>query len=287
MKGIKLYTYITEKRPINQRFDILSFQDAEKDLLLDPVYKEGYFCLLLIEEGKAELSVDGEKAKVEAPIVVCGLPGSTWEWKHWENIKGDFICFEGATLMAGLKGTYSLDPIPFLNPQQRYPFIPLSEKRFKRLRDLSADMKECISEYPVHYDLLRAELWQFVFLTEKEYVLNGNHGRRKEQKNYLMEFIRLVNENYPTHHDTQFYASELNITPNYLNKITKSLTDISAFDYITNRIMAEAKVLLRLTDINVSELSYKLGYENPGYFIRLFKKIEGVTPLDFRKKGTL
>ena len=287
MKVIKLYTYITEKRPVNERFDILNFQDAEKDLLLDSVYKEGYYCLFLMEQGNAELSVDGEKSKVEGPTVICGLPGSTWDWKHWENVKGDFICFEGATLMSGLNGSYSLDPIPFLNPQQRYPFIPLSEKKFTRLRSLVTDMKECISDYPVHYDLLRAEIWQFVFLTEKEYVLNGNHGRRKEQKNHLMEFIRLVNENFHTHHDTQFYASRLNITPNYLNKIIKSLMGISAFDYITNRIMSEAKVLLRLTDINVSELSYKLGYDNPGYFIRLFKKIEGVTPCDFQKRGTL
>ena len=189
--------------------------------------------------------------------------------------------------MSGLNGSYSLDPIPFLNPEERFPFICLSEKRFLRLRDLTMDMKECISEFPVHYDLLRAELWQFIFLAEKEYTLNGNKGRKQGQKNHVMQFIQLVNQHYASHHDAKFYADEMHISPNYLNKITKSNLGISAFDYITNRIMSEAKVLLRLSKINVSELSYRLGYENPNYFIRLFNKLVGMTPLEYHKRGTL
>lgn len=62
---------------------------------------------------------------------------------------------------------------------------------------------------------------------------------------------------------------------------------INAYDYISSRIMAEAKVLLRLTDITVNELAYRLGFENVNYFIKCFKKSEGVTPGEYQKKGTL
>ena len=102
-----------------------------------------------------------------------------------------------------------------------------------------------------------------------------------------MQFIHLVNKNYDKNHDTRSYAEEMNITPNYLNKLVKSHLGISAYDYILNRIISEAKILLKLTNINVSELAYRLGYENPGYFIRLFKKAEGLTPLEYHKRGTL
>ena len=286
-KEIKLFKFFSEDRPLTERFDVLEFQDCEDDILKYPIYKESYYSFLLLEEGEADITLDGVKSHVTAPAVVTGLPGDSWEWEHWSNIKGYFICFDAETLIAGLRGGYSLDPIPFLNPEQRYPFIPLSEARLTKLKTLTEDLIECISERPIFYDLIRAILWQFIFLTEKEYALNGNKGRKKEQKNHLLNFIHLVNKNYRSHHDAKFYADALNITPNYLNKITKSLLGLSAFDYITNRIISEAKVLLRLTKINISELAFKLGYENPGYVISIFKKLEGITPLEYQKKGTL
>lgn len=286
-KNIKIYQYSAYERPLNERFDLLTFKDCEPDILQNFIYKESYYCFFFFIKGEADITVAGNHAKVKSPVLITGLPGDTWEWKSWEDVEGYFICFDAETLMSGLKRGFSLDPIPFLNPEERYPFICLSTERFLRLRQLIEDMKACISEYPVYYDLLRAELWQFIFLAEKEYILNGYKGRKLEQKNNVIKFIHLVNKHYNMHHDTKFYADEMHITPSYLNKIIKSNLGINAYDYITNRIISEAKVLLRLTKINISELSYKLGYENPNYFIRLFKKVAGVTPLDFSKRGTL
>lgn len=286
-KNIKIFQYFPHERNLNERFDVLSFLDCEDDIINSPIYKEAYYCFLFLEEGEADLTVAGQHANVKSPVLITALPGDTWEWKKYKDIKGFFICFDAETLMSGLRGGYSLDPIPFLNPEERFPFICLSEERFRKLRGLVDDMKECISEFPVYYDLLRAELWQFIFLVEKEYILNGHKGRKLDQKNHVIQFIQLVNQNYSRHHDTKFYADQMHITPNYLNKIIKSNLGINAYDYIANRIISEAKVLLRLTKISISELSYKLGYENPNYFIRLFKKIEGVSPLEYSKRGTL
>lgn len=285
-KDIKIYNFLP-KYHTNEKFIVFDFKLSEPDIISKPIYKEGFYCFLFLEKGEADLIVAGEHAQVKAPVLITALPGDTWEWKHWENIEGHFLCFDAETLMSGLKGGYSLDPIPFLTSEDRFPFICLSQERFLRLHLLIQDMKDCISEFPIFYDLLRAELWQFIFLAEKEYVLNGHKGRKREQKNHVTQFIQLVNQHYARHHDAKFYADEMHITPNYLNKIIKSNLGISAFDYITNRIMSEAKVLLRLTKININELSYRLGYENPNYFIRLFNKIEGITPLEYHKRGTL
>lgn len=286
-KSVIIYKFLPEEYPLTERFAIIDFKLLEPDIRKFPIYKEAYYCFLLMEKGEAELRVEGYSTFIKAPALITGLPGETWEWSKWKEIEGWFICFDAETLMAGLKGGYSLDPIPFLDSQGGFPFIPLSEEKFQRLRLLAKEMKECMDDFPIYFDLLRAELWQFIFLAEKEYVLNGNKGRKKVQKTHLMSFIKLVNQNYANHHDVKFYADSLHITPNYLNKIVNSNLGISAFDYISNRIISEAKVLLRLTQVNISELSFKLGYENPNYFIRLFNKIVGVPPMEYRKRGTL
>lgn len=287
MKKLRVFNFLPQDYPINERLAIIDFADCIYDLKEHPTYIEGFYCFLLIENGEVEISVSSRKSKLKSPVLITGLPGDIWEWHKFNVSKGYFICFDGPTVMAGLKEGFSLDPIPFLNPQERYPFIPLSTSKFNKLKSLTEEMKECLLDVPVVFDLLRAQIWQFIFLTEKEYVLNGNKGRRSISKNHLMEFIRLVNKFFATHHDTSFYAQKLHITPNYLNKLVKSKLNISAFQFIQNRIIAEAKVLLRLTEVNINELADRLGFENTSYFIHCFKKSEGITPLEYHKRGTV
>lgn len=287
MLQLKVFNFDSTDFPLNQRFVVLDFWDCIYDIETNPSYIDGFYNLFILEEGEAVLSIAGHKHKVKSPVLITGLPGDKWEWDSFNIKKGNFICFDGPTIMAGLKGGFTLDPIPFLNPQQRNPFIPLSNITFQKLKYLTEEMKECLLDNPVFYDLLRAQIWQFIFLTEKEYTLNGNKGRNKLSKNHLMEFIHLVNIHYAQHHDTGFYAGALNITQNYLNKLVKSKLNISAFQFIQNRIISEAKTLLRLTRVNINELAYRLGFESPSYFIKCFKKSEGITPLEYHKRGTL
>lgn len=287
MKNITLFKYREGEVPPDKRISIVPLRPGDLDWEKEPVYREGYFCFLLLEEGEAEISINDFKSYVKAPCLVCGIPGDLWKWKNAKNPAGHFLCFEASFLVACLNGNFTLEPIPFINSETRNPFIPLSQPRFNQLKNIINEMEMCLGETPVYYDLLRVETWQFIFLAEKEFILNGNAGRRQEVKNHLMEFINLVNKNYYERHDTKFYAEKMNITTNYLNKICNNLIGLSAYEYIQNRIISEAKVLLRLTNITVNEVAYRLGFENPNYFIRLFKKVEKITPGEYQKKGTL
>lgn len=284
---IKIYRFVPENNSKNENFAVINYKDLAYTIDRDSSYREGFYCILMIEQGEAVLKVNGYEKKLTPPVLVCGLPGDVWEWKQRENIEGTFICFEGPFLLAGLNGSFSLEPIPFLNSDTHYPFIPLSDRTYQKLKNLINEMKECLHDYPIYYDLIRVELWQFLFISEKEYVINGNEGRKNEINSHILKFINLVNEFYPQNHDVQFYADKLNITPNYLNKITKIYLGVNARDYIFNRIISEAKILLRLTHININEVAYRLGFDNTNYFIKCFKKIVGTTPGEYQKLGTL
>ena len=289
MAQIKSFKFDRQTHPVEKSFQVLDFHPyyAEDIMQNSPVYREHFYCFLLLESGCIEVSVNGYHKKICAPIVISSIPGDIWEWKNAENTFGKFICFEAPFLQAVLNGGFTLEPVSFLNSENHYPFISLSEERFNKLKTLADDMKECQEEKPVFYDMIRCQLWQFIFLAEKEFILNGNKGRNPEVKNHLSDFINLVNRFYHSNRDTWFYADKLNISPNYLNKISREKLGMSARDYIFNRIMSEAKVLLRLTKINVNELAYRLGFDDPNYFIRCFKKCEGMTPGEYQSRGTL
>ena len=82
-----------------------------------------------------------------------------------------------------------------------------------------------------------------------------------------------------------FLASELNISPRYLSDLLKQETGKTAIDHIHLYLISEAKNLLTVADQSVSEIAYGLGFENPPYFSRLFKKEVGMSPNEFKKQN--
>ena len=95
-------------------------------------------------------------------------------------------------------------------------------------------------------------------------------------------FLKLVDKNFNRNRGVGYYAGELNITPNYLNMLSQKNFGKSAGEMITSRIMLEAKRLLYHTKSDISQIAFELGYEDPSYFTRAFKKIESKTPTQFR-----
>lgn len=277
----------SDNLPHFERIIVVDYKEIKKPEVRIDVFKNATYTFFLMEGGEANVVVNGYNKVLKPGDLVASIPGDVWNWKYFRELEGKFLFFEAPFILAGLTGGYSLEPIPHLNTETHYPFIQLTEKRFTRLKDLLSDMKECLDEKPVHYDLLRAELWQFIFLSEKEYVANGHAGRESITLNYIPTFVNLVNNNFKKHHMAAYYADKMNITPNYLNKIVKNAFGETAREYILKRIISEAKVLLRLTQVNINEVCYELGFEDPNYFIRLFKKAEGISPGEFQKRGTL
>lgn len=75
----------------------------------------------------------------------------------------------------------------------------------------------------------------------------------------------------------------LDISPRYLSDMLKSLTGLSAQQYIHNKLIEKAKEKLGSTRLSVAEIAYQLGFEHPQSFNKLFKRYTEMTPMGFRK----
>lgn len=78
-------------------------------------------------------------------------------------------------------------------------------------------------------------------------------------------------------------AHVLNMNPDYINRIFKKETGMTVKEYTIHKRIQEAKSLLKTTKLTVSEISLAVGYDNFSYFIKLFKKQTGYTPMQYRK----
>ncbi|MBT8233848.1 MAG: helix-turn-helix domain-containing protein [Saprospiraceae bacterium] len=95
-------------------------------------------------------------------------------------------------------------------------------------------------------------------------------------------FLLLIDENYFKEHAIQFYVNELRVNKRKLGSICKAFSKKTPKQILNERLMVEAKRMLLYTGNSSKEIAFGLGYEDPAYFSRFFKKYYGLSPREFK-----
>jgi AraC-like DNA-binding protein len=115
-------------------------------------------------------------------------------------------------------------------------------------------------------------------------------GKLNRESNYEIEFFRnfsrLVEIHFRRKHSVSDYAGLLGVAAKTLSNKFKRLELPQPNEVIKDRLMLEAKRLLIYSNLNVKEIAYDLGYDDPAYFNRLFTSKVGDSPTSFKKKYT-
>ncbi len=116
----------------------------------------------------------------------------------------------------------------------------------------------------------------------KEITLNSS------DEHFLEKAVRIVEENMMnTSLDIAFLESELNMSTMQLYRKLKSLTNFSGNEFIKNVRLKKAVQLLETESFTIAEIAYKVGFNDPSYFTRIFKKEFGKSPSEYLEKSTL
>lgn len=92
-----------------------------------------------------------------------------------------------------------------------------------------------------------------------------------------------INENYAKDISLDELSRELNLSPYYLSKLFKEEVGVTFMEYLTNLKIERAKELLSESMLTMKEICVEIGYADPNYFSRIFKKTVGMTPTEFRE----
>ena len=101
---------------------------------------------------------------------------------------------------------------------------------------------------------------------------------------HFPRFSELIELHYTTHQAVSYYADQLGITAAHLNALCRQTVGQSALGLIHERLILEAKRNLVYTSMSISVLSYTLGFSDPSYFTRFFKRQVGLSPKEFKQK---
>ncbi|QES88999.1 helix-turn-helix domain-containing protein [Rhizosphaericola mali] len=172
------------------------------------------------------------------------------------------------------------------------PTIELEDSQAELFFQLFQNIKSEIT-YPeaTGEELIRTYLKQMIILAtrswKKQHLSDSLNSSHKLDQEFFREFSRLVEIHYKEKHSVADYAQLLNLAPKSLNQKLKKLNVENPNELIKNRIVLEAKRLLKYTNLSVKEIGYELGYEDPAYFNRMFTQKSKYSPAIFRREEHL
>jgi AraC family transcriptional activator of pobA len=206
-----------------------------------------------------------------------------------EHQQGYFCIFTDEFLLRNKTGLV-LDDLPIFQPGG-YPIFQLSKEDTDDIGRIFEKMyKELSSNYAFKYDLLRNYVMELIHFGQKLQPATALYPLHSASARVSSLFVELLERQFPIESPNQKlilrtakdYADRLSVHVNHLNKVLKENTGRTTTEMITSRITQEAKILLKQTDWNISEIAYSLGFEQVAHFSNFFKKQTTFAPIAFR-----
>lgn len=135
-----------------------------------------------------------------------------------------------------------------------------------------------------HKQVIRYLLKSVLIIFEREHR-NGTSEAIPFSSAYELQYLQfreLLEANFKNNYAVKDYAGLLNISTKTLTTITKRLTAKPPSNLIAERVILEAERLLAFTPLKVNEIGYQLGFEDPSYFVKYFKRHVKISPTDYR-----
>lgn len=270
-------------------FDVAKTMEEVKRKNVMPYNRRAYYKISFIQ-GHNRAEYADRVFDIEKNALLFATPKVPYNWlPQGPNQSGYFCVFTGEFLSRNKSGVV-LDELPIFK-SGGYPVFLINDIQAEEISLLFKKMQEEIaSDYAYKYDLLRNYVLELIHYGQKLQPATGLHPTQNASERIVALFIELLERQFPIESQQQVlklrtakdYADRLAIHVNHLNKVLKISTGKTTTDIIGSRITQEAKILLKHTDWNISEIAYSLGFEEVAHFSNFFKKQTTIAPQAFR-----
>ncbi len=239
-----------------------------------------YFLVVLFKEGSGTHYIDEKEFPIGSHQLHFLFPG---QHHHWVTSAETFAykIVVGKKIFESFSDT---DEFHFIRHNLN-PVLKLSDKLFDvvtmEMESIERDLQH-IRTNPYWSSIIRLRMDILASIMRGESESHLKQALLSKSNPVVKEFWRMVSQNYSEKKAPSWYASQLSVTPNYLNILCRKHLNITATDIIHQKIMQEAKKALRFSEKSIKQLSLDLGFENLPAFSGFFKKKSGFSPSEYR-----
>ena len=254
-----------------------------------PYNRRNYYKISLIR-GRNKAEYADKVIDVEKNALLFATPKIPYHYMPQDDNQSGFFCIFTYDFLVQAKSGVVLDDLPIYQPGG-YPVFELSDEQAGELNVLFVKMyRELSSDYAYKYDLLRNYVIELIHYGQKLQPASVLYPAHTASARVSSLFIELLERQFPIESPNQKlnlrtakdYAGRLAVHVNHLNKVLKENTGKTTTDIISARIIQEAKILLKQTNWNISEIAYSLGFEQVAHFSNFFRKQTSLAPVAFR-----
>jgi AraC family transcriptional regulator, transcriptional activator of pobA len=240
---------------------------------------------VLITAGPVAAVLDETRAALSGPAVMIVPAGTVHSFRFGADTEGHVLTFDLARVLSMASGAHqspieSLFSMPRAIDLRGDPQLALRVQHL--LERLSHEFRQPDSwDAPVGAWLACSALW-ILALGSAGDGTPELHGSRDTER--LRAFRQLVESQYLKHWPVERYARRLALSETSLNRLCLRLAGRTAFDMSQQRLVLEARRRLIYAASSVSSIAADLGFKDPAYFSRFFRRHLGIGPLDFRRR---
>ena len=267
-------------------FVIEPFEESRmwNPVLQHPHYHD-FFQVSLIR-GDACLMHDFRETEVNGTTLFFLSPGEIHAARTKHLIAGTVISFTREFFGAGpeASGELLLD-LPFFYATDRDPWLILSDDEAETAARLCDELQtEFDQGSPGAAEIIRALLTILLVRARRWYAQESTPPAKSRATTLVRHFQLAIERHFHEWQSLPPYARELGITVNHLNDVVREITGQAAGEHIRQRRLLDAKRFLLHSELTVAEIGYRLGFKDPSYFSRFFRRYQGNTPAEFREE---
>lgn len=272
-----------EKRTDIADFFVFRFEELPKNnaLKMPPYQKDFYQISLILNSGNAIADINEQSNKKLEKTLYFLSPDHIFSWQRNAQTTGYVVYFK-VEFLNFFRGNF----------KNEFSFFDLSQQNFLKLKneqtlELATDFEKLYKEYytqnPYRVQILQSFLLSLLFKCKSlQEVIDRTNKNLSKKQELVFQFQNLVSNCYINQKQVGEYARKLNVSANTLNQTVKETLGKTAKELLSEKIIQEAKKLLKYTALDISEIAYSIGFEEPTHFIRFFKKQTLKTPGEYR-----
>ncbi|MDX2301151.1 MAG: helix-turn-helix transcriptional regulator [Microscillaceae bacterium] len=255
-----------------------------------PYNRRTYYKISLIN-GKNRAEYADKAIDIDGYALLFATPNIPYQYTPQDAQQAGHFCVFTKDFLAKSKSGLVIDELPIFMPNSEFIYH-LNDHQYKEIERIFEKMHaEISSDYAFKYDLLRTYLIEMIHYGQKLQPMARVENSLNASARISTLFIELLERQFPIESPTQNirlktakdYADSLGVHVNHLNKVLKENTGKTTTEIIASRITQEAKILLKQTTWNVSEIAFSLGYEEVAHFSNFFKKQTKLSPISYRQ----
>ncbi len=234
------------------------------------------FQILYIMSGKAHFYFDGsnEDTVVQAGHIVVYRPKEPQRYVYYGNEQTEvyWVHFTGNDVTNILRGYGIQDDMRVIPVGTSLEYAGI-------FKHMIRELQRCQDYYPEFLTMLLRQLL---------ILIHWQIGRQDAVRNVWLDAemelaIQYFNDNYNTEINVEEYAASRGMSVSWFIRNFKQYAHTTPMQYIVARRITNAQMLLETTNYNITEIGAIVGYDNPLYFSRIFRKQKGVSPSEYRR----